>query len=166
MNRHEPVYRRENSNWYPRIAASNNAATIEGDVPERESLTRIARRQLGHRAPPGAAEILLELAQRGVEQLAAGDDDQVDAFACQERRIEPEHFSNQAFSAISSNGVTQFARCDDPKSGGVPRSLGNEQCEIPRRHAQSGLENLLEFCLSPHALRLAETMRRHAPARL
>ena len=115
--------------------------------------------------PPGATKVLFDLGQGSVEQLAAGDDDQVDTGATVQRLTEPEHFSNQSFSAISADRVSEFSRRDNPKPGGWTGMPSHEERKEPRGHADTGIENLLEFCLPPHALRLAETVRGHARAR-
>jgi hypothetical protein len=114
---------------------------------------------------PGATKVLFDLGQWRIEQLAAWDYHQVDSGATLQRLAESEHFSNQSFSAISADRVSQFSRRDDPKPGGWAGMTSHEERKEPRGHADTGIENLLEFCLPPHTLRLAETVRRHARAR-
>src|SRR5688500_19477997 len=116
--------------------------------------TGMVRGQSRDGTPPGASKVLFDLGQLSGEQFAAGDDHQVDTGATLQRLTEPEHFSNQSFSAISADRVSQFSRRDYPKPGGWTGVTSHEQGKKPAGHANTGIENLLEFCLPPHALRL------------
>lgn len=148
------------------MTASRSRTPTDGRArTEANGSAGIAGREPGDRSPPGTAEVLLDLGYGRVKQLAPRDDHQVDPGASLERLIEPEHFSNQTFSAISPDSVTQLAGCNDSKPGSGSGPPRYKQSKKTGWHPKTGIESLLEFCFPSHALRLAETVRRHARAR-
>ena len=125
----------------------------------------IGRRQPCNRAPPGATEIVVDVGEGCGKQFAPRDDDEVDAGTALQGLVEPEHFSNQSFCAVSVDGIAQLPGGDDPKPGDRAVAAGDQQREKPGRDSQTGIEHLLKFSFPPHTLRLAETVRRHARRR-
>lgn len=113
----------------------------------------------GETAPAERPEVPVEIAEGGIEQLAAWDDYQI------QRDIprlvhQPEHLSNQSFSPVSVDRVPEFSRGHDPEPKPRCRAGRHQQGEVAGRHARSGVEHPRELAPTPHPLRLAERVRR------
>src|SRR5438105_11427904 len=80
--------------------------------------------------------------EAGLEQIALGDDDDVEP-----RRdlVTPENLSYQAFSSVSLDRAAQFLRRCDPESARRLLVGQQEDCEEPAVDLGSAVVNLLEF---------------------
>ena len=107
-NRHDPAYIGENTSWYTLMARSTTRAASLGGRRAARASADIVCGQPRYGAPPCPAEISVDLGEGGVEELASRNDDKIDACSALKWLVEPEHFSNQSFGAISTDRVAQL----------------------------------------------------------
>jgi hypothetical protein len=119
-----------------------------------------ARVDAGAASAPGRPEVSIEICEGSIKQFATGDDDEVD------RRVRswiepPEHLSNQSFSTISSNSITELPGGDDAQTRPDRRTWGKQEREVAGGDPVTRIEDPLELFTPSHALKPGEPLRRH-----
>jgi hypothetical protein len=107
------------------------------------------------------AKICLEVGIGGIEQLAPGDDDEVDACASGRQGRPPENLADQPFSSISANRIAQLSRSDDAKSDAGCIRRHQDQREISAVYPQPALEDPFEFGAAPDPAPFVEALGLH-----
>ena len=95
-------------------------------------------------AAPEVAEVLGQLLERCLEDLPARDDDGVDT-SRPSLGLLTEHLSNQTFSSISLDRITDLPGRDDAEARYGAAVGENEQCEVPAVETGTAVEDVLEL---------------------
>ena len=91
-------------------------------------------------ATPDAAKILHDLSELRGQQLAAGNDHEIDRFAGGLRSELTEHLSNQSLRAIPLDGATKLPRGDDPEPGCRQLVSRHQEREEPAVQTSAAIE--------------------------
>jgi hypothetical protein len=119
----------------------------------------------GHRQSGGAplerpAKVGFKSGIGGIEQFPARDHHDVETQPSRRERRMPENLTDQAFSAISSHRVPQFAGGDDAQPGRSGVIGCYEYGEESPFCAKRQVENALEFAAAPDPAGLREALGR------
>ena len=116
---------------------------------------------LARRAGQDASIVVHEAGVSGVEELGTGDHHDVDATQLRGYRAAPENLSNQSFSSIPSDRVSQLSGGHHAEPRGWTLVVGNEQGQEAAAHALTGIEDPLEFPAPPEPPVFPELLGRH-----
>lgn len=108
----------------------------------------------------GAPEVVLDTGKYGIEQLTAGNDQDVHGAAGPGWML-TEHFSNQTFSPISSDRGAELFRSHDSEPSARPRRGSHQKRQIATVHPHALIEDLLKLSAAADPLRLRKTAGRH-----
>jgi hypothetical protein len=111
----------------------------------------------------GCPIVLFKVGVGGLEQLGAGNDDDIEPAAVGRVTLS-KYLPNQSFSAISSDGVPQFFRRNDAQAGFTSRSSRDDHCQEPPPAALAVIENALVFRSPPEPAALLEPPVGYRPA--
>jgi hypothetical protein len=107
------------------------------------------------------AEIGFEVGIRGIEQLSPWDHDDINTLPAGQWRSAPENLSNQTFSTISPDRVSQLFRGDDTEASRAFRVGRDEHREIAPFRTKRQVEDALEFPPSSDPAGFREALGRH-----
>jgi hypothetical protein len=111
----------------------------------RRESTTAARGDAIKTPPNGIAEILERRLEFGVEELAPGNDHEIDRAGRSESDLGSKHLSNQTFSTVSLDGAADFPGGHDPQARPIQRGLQQEEREEPAVDPLAGIEDGAEL---------------------
>ena len=110
-------------------------------------------------AAPGVAKVLSDLRELGGEQLAPGDDHEIDPGRGALRIELPEHLSNQTFGPITLDGAAEFSGGDDAQPGYRQPVREHQEREKPAVKAGAAIEDGPELAATSNPAALGESGR-------
>lgn len=110
-------------------------------------------------APPGVAEVLSDLRELRGEQLASGNDHEIDRGRRGLRTELPEHLSNQPFRSITLDRAAEFPGGHDPQPGAGQPVRKQQEREKPAVQTDAAIEHGPELATTPNPPVFGENRR-------